>query len=145
LQAEIIGDKILAAFSEAFRLDAYEYPCTPSIGVTLFSSEDRNVDELLKRADLAMYDAKTAGRNGLRFFDPVMQTMISARAAVEADLRDDLKNERLLLHYQPQVDHNGKLLGAEALARWPHAQRGMVSPSEFIPVAESSGLILPLG
>lgn len=145
LQAEIIGDKILAAFSEAFRLDDYEYPCTPSIGVTLFSSEDRNVDELLKRADLAMYDAKTAGRNGLRFFDPVMQTMISARAAVENDLRDDLKNERLLLHYQPQVDHNGKLLGAEALARWPHAQRGMVSPSEFIPVAESSGLILPLG
>src|SRR4029079_11472775 len=82
---------------------------------------------------------------GLRFFDPAMQTMITARAALETDLREDLKNERLLLHYQPQVDHERKLLGAEALARWPHAQRGMVSPSEFIPVAESTGLILPLG
>jgi diguanylate cyclase (GGDEF)-like protein/PAS domain S-box-containing protein len=145
LQAEVIGEKILAAFTEVFQLDTYEYPCTPSVGVTLFSPEDRNVDELLKRADLAMYDAKTAGRNGLRFFDPAMQTMISARAALETDLREDLKKERLLLHYQPQVDHEGRLLGAEALARWPHAQRGMVSPSEFIPVAESTGLILPLG
>jgi diguanylate cyclase (GGDEF)-like protein/PAS domain S-box-containing protein len=145
LQAEAIGEKILAAFVETFQLDPYEYPCTPSVGVTLFSPEDRNVDELLKRADLAMYDAKTAGRNGLRFFDPVMQTMISARAAVETDLREDLKKEKLLLHYQPQVDHEGRLLGAEALARWPHAQRGMVSPSEFIPVAESAGLILALG
>jgi diguanylate cyclase (GGDEF)-like protein/PAS domain S-box-containing protein len=145
LQAEAIGEKILSAFVETFQLDPYEYPCTPSVGVTLFSPEDRNVDELLKRADLAMYDAKTAGRNGLRFFDPVMQTMISARAVLETDLREDLKKERLLLHYQPQVDHEGKLLGAEALARWPHAQRGMVSPSEFIPVAESAGLILPLG
>lgn len=145
LQAEAIGEKILAAFTEAFQLDTYEYPCTPSIGVTLFSPEDRNVDELLKRADLAMYDAKTAGRNGLRFFDPAMQTMITARAALETDLREDLKMERLLLHYQPQVDHEGKLLGAEALARWPHTQRGMISPSEFIPVAESTGLILPLG
>jgi diguanylate cyclase (GGDEF)-like protein/PAS domain S-box-containing protein len=145
LHAEAIGEKILAAFTEVFQLDTYEYPCTPSVGVTLFSPEDRNVDELLKRADLAMYDAKTAGRNGLRFFDPAMQTMISARAALETDLREDLKKERLLLHYQPQVDHEGRLLGAEALARWPHAQKGMVSPSEFIPVAESTGLILPLG
>jgi diguanylate cyclase (GGDEF)-like protein/PAS domain S-box-containing protein len=145
LQAEAIGEKIISAFVETFQLDPYEYPCTPSVGVTLFSPEDRNVDELLKRADLAMYDAKTAGRNGLRFFDPAMQTMISARAALETDLREDLKKERLLLHYQPQVDHEGRLLGAEALARWPHAQRGMVSPSEFIPVAESAGLILPLG
>lgn len=145
LQAEAIAEKILAAFAEPFRLDMYEHPCTPSIGVTLFSPEDRNVEELLKRADLAMYDAKTAGRNGLRFFDPVMQTMISARAALEADLREDLKNETLLLHYQPQVDHEGRLIGAEALARWPHAQKGMISPSDFIPVAESTGLILPLG
>ncbi len=145
LQAEVIGEKILAAFTEAFQLDTYEYPCTPSIGVTLFSPEDHNVDELLKRADLAMYDAKAAGRNGLRFFDPAMQTMITARAALENDLREDLKKERLLLYYQPQVDHEGRLLGAEALARWPHAQKGMISPSEFIPVAESTGLILPLG
>ncbi len=92
-----------------------------------------------------MYDAKNAGRNGVRFFDPLMQTMISARAALEADLREDLRSEALLLHYQPQVNHEGTLLGAEALARWPHATKGMVSPSEFIPVAEGAGLILPLG
>ncbi len=92
-----------------------------------------------------MYDAKAAGRNGLRFFDPIMQTMISARAALETDLREDLKKGRLLLHYQPQVDHEGRMIGAEALARWPHAVRGMVPPGEFIPVAESMGLILPLG
>ncbi|WP_247821934.1 bifunctional diguanylate cyclase/phosphodiesterase [Bradyrhizobium sp. 187] len=145
LQAEAIGEKILAAFTEVFQLDTYEYPCTASVGVTLFSTDECNVDELLKRADLAMYDAKTAGRNGLRFFDPAMQTMITARAALETDLRDDLKKERLLLHYQPQVDHEGRLLRAEALARWPHAHKGMISPSEFIPVAESTGLILPLG
>lgn len=145
LQAEAIGEKILAAFTEVFQLDAYEYPCTASVGVTLFSTDECNVDELLKRADLAMYDAKTAGRNGLRFFDPAMQTMITARAALETDLREDLKKERILLHYQPQVDHEGRLLGAEALARWPHAHKGMISPSEFIPVAESTGLILQLG
>jgi diguanylate cyclase (GGDEF)-like protein len=145
LEAEAVGEMILAAFTESFQLDTYEYPCTPSIGVALFSPADRNVDELLKRADLAMYDAKTGGRNGLRFFDPAMQTMISARAALETDLREDIKKERLLLHYQPQVDHEGRITGAEALARWPHATRGMVSPSEFIPMAESTGLILPLG
>ncbi|HEY0234629.1 MAG TPA: EAL domain-containing protein, partial [Afipia sp.] len=145
LQAEAVGEQILAAFAENFRLDVYEYPCTPSVGVTLFSPQDSNVDELLKRADLAMYDAKTAGRNGLRFFDPLMQTMISARAAIETDLREDLKKETLLLHYQPQVNHEGRLIGAEALARWPHAQKGMLFPSEFIPVAESTGLILQLG
>jgi diguanylate cyclase (GGDEF)-like protein/PAS domain S-box-containing protein len=145
LQAGAIGEKILAAFADPFNLNSYQYPCTPSIGVTLFSPKDDNVDELLKRADLAMYDAKNAGRNGVRFFDPLMQTMISARAALEADLREDLRSEALLLHYQPQVNHEGTLLGAEALARWPHATKGMVSPSEFIPVAEGAGLILPLG
>ena len=124
LQAEVIGEKILAAFAETFRLDQYEYPCTPSVGVTLVSPDDRNIDDLLKRADLAMYDAKTAGRNGLRFFDPVMQTMITARAALENDLREDLKNERLLLHYQPQVRSRRKVnrrRGAGALA--PLAER----------------------
>ena len=83
MDAEAVGEKIRAAFTETYRLDLYEYPCTPSIGIALFSPDDRNVDELLKRADLAMYDAKAAGRNGLRFFDPIMQTMISARAALE--------------------------------------------------------------
>ena len=145
VRAEAVGEKILASFTEPYQLNLYEYPCTPSIGVALFSPEDQDVDELLKRADLAMYDAKTAGRNGLRFFDPVMQTMISSRAALETDLREDLRKGRLLLHFQPQIDHEGRLLGAEALARWPHPQKGFISPAEFIPVAESTGLILPLG
>ncbi|MCW2275857.1 EAL domain-containing protein [Rhodoblastus acidophilus] len=145
LRAETVGERILGAFAVDYNLKGYDYPCTLSIGVALLEPESLSVDDLLKRADLAMYDAKAGGRNGLRFFDPFMQTMISAKAALEADLREDMKRDRILLHYQPQVDHLGRLVGAEALVRWAHAQRGMVPPAEFIPVAESAGLILPLG
>jgi diguanylate cyclase (GGDEF)-like protein len=145
LRAEAVGERILAVFSVDYNLKGHDYPCTLSIGAALLDPENPLVDEPLKRADLAMYDAKAGGRNGLRFFDPFMQTMISARVTLETDLREDMKRDRIVLHYQPQVDHQGRLVGAEALARWPHAQRGMVLPSEFIPVAESAGLILPLG
>ena len=103
------------------------------------------MDELLKRADLAMYQAKAAGRNTQRFFDPEMQAAVNARSNLEADLRQGLARSELLVHYQPVVDHQGKLVGAEALARWRHPQRGMISPAEFIPLAEQTGLILPLG
>ena len=144
-RAEAVGERILVAFSTDYNLNGYDYPCTLSIGVALLEPENLSVDELLKRADLAMYDAKAGGRNGLRFFDPFMQTLISAKAALESDLREDMKKDRIVLHYQPQVDHEGRLVGAEALVRWAHAQRGMVPPAEFIPVAESAGLILPLG
>jgi EAL domain-containing protein (putative c-di-GMP-specific phosphodiesterase class I) len=92
-----------------------------------------------------MYQAKGSGRNALRFFDPEMQSVVAARVAMEADLREGLRENQYLLHYQPQVDHGGQILGAEALLRWQHPKRGMVSPADFIPLSEETGLILPIG
>jgi EAL domain-containing protein (putative c-di-GMP-specific phosphodiesterase class I) len=102
-------------------------------------------DELMIRANTAMYQAKKAGRNTLRFFDPNMQAQVKARSDLEADLRIAIEQGQLLLHYQPQVDSSERVTGAEALVRWQHPQRGVVSPAEFIPLAEESGLIVPLG
>ncbi|MET3132032.1 diguanylate cyclase (GGDEF)-like protein/PAS domain S-box-containing protein [Oxalobacteraceae bacterium GrIS 1.11] len=144
-RTEAVGETILAALKRPFLLDGYEHYSTSSIGATLFDGQHSNVGELLKRADLAMYQAKGAGRNTLRFFDPDMQTAVLQRAALEADLRRALQLLEFDLHYQPQLDSAGRVTGAEALVRWNHPQRGMVSPAAFIPLAEESGLILPLG
>ena len=144
-QAESVADKLLASLNQPFELGGARHYSTPSIGITLFGEHRLSVDELLKRADLAMYQAKAAGRNTQRFFDPEMQAAVNARSNLEADLRQGLARSELLVHYQPVVDHQGKLVGAEALARWRHPQRGMISPAEFIPLAEQTGLILPLG
>ena len=141
----LIGEKIAAALNQPYPLAGREYHCTSSIGITLFSGHQESVEELLKQADLAMYQAKAAGRNSLRFFDPGMQAAVTARAALEDDLRQGVQKDQFLLYYQPQVDGEGRLTGAEALMRWEHPQRGLVSPAEFIPAAEESGLILPLG
>ncbi|MDP2785065.1 MAG: EAL domain-containing protein [Sulfurimicrobium sp.] len=143
--AEAVGEKILATLNQVYQLAGHEHRSTPSIGVTLFADQRETVDELLKRADLAMYQAKAAGRNTLRFFDPDMQAAVTARAAMEADLRHGLENREFFLHYQPQVDGHGHMFGAEALLRWQHPRRGPVSPAEFIPLAEETGLILPIG
>src|SRR5690606_11933969 len=102
-------------------------------------------DDILKRADLAMYRSKPAGRNTMRFFDPAMQAAVSRRAAMESDLRKGAREKQFLVYFQPQVDRAGRLTGAEALVRWCHPKRGMVSPAEFIPLAEETGLILQLG
>jgi diguanylate cyclase (GGDEF)-like protein/PAS domain S-box-containing protein len=121
---------------------------TPSIGVALFGAQtgqDSGVDDLLKHADLAMYQAKAAGRDTVRFFDPAMQEAVIARAALESELRQALQSGELVLHYQPLVSGNGTMLGAEALVRWQHPQRGLVMPGGFIPAAEQGGLIVPLG
>ena len=150
IEVEAVGEKILSALSQVYLLADYVHHSSASIGVALFGSQRESIDELLKRADLAMYSAKTAGRNTLRFFDPQMQTVITTRAALEADLREALRQNQFVLHYQAQMSINhatgeSHLTGAEVLVRWLHLERGMVSPSEFIPAAEESGLILPLG
>ena len=144
-QAEVVGKKILLAINKHFDLDGQAHHSSPSIGVTLYFGYQQSVDELLQRADLAMYQSKAAGRNTLRFFDPVMQAAASARAALENDLRKALQNQEFSLHFQPVVDENSTMTGVEALLRWKHPKRGMVSPAEFIPVAEQAGLIIPLG
>ncbi|GKT19313.1 EAL domain-containing protein [Acidovorax sp. SUPP2522] len=145
VSARVVGEKILSVLSAPYALDGYQYRSTPSIGVAPFTDGQSTVGELLKQADLAMYQAKTAGRNTLRFFDPGMQAVVTARAALEDDLRTAIAREEFLLHYQPQVDTMNRVVGVEALVRWPHAKRGMVPPGDFIPLAEETGLVLPLG
>jgi diguanylate cyclase (GGDEF)-like protein/PAS domain S-box-containing protein len=144
-QAEMVVDKLLASLNQPFDLSGQQHFSTPSVGITLFGDQRLSVDELLKRADLAMYQAKAAGRNTQRFFDPHMQAAVNARSNLEADLRQGLLRGDLTVHYQPVVDGKGRLSGAEALVRWKHPQRGMISPGDFIPLAEQTGLILPLG
>ncbi|WP_325346577.1 putative bifunctional diguanylate cyclase/phosphodiesterase [Xylophilus sp.] len=145
-QAERVAEELLAALGRPFDIAGQDYYSTPSIGIALFGGGVRDsADDLLKGADLAMYQAKAAGRNTLRFFDPAMQAAVSARSALEADLRQGLQRGELLVHYQPVVDHNARLAGAEALVRWRHPAKGVVSPAQFIPLAEQTGLILPLG
>ena len=144
-QAEGVGDKILNMLNQPYSLSTQSFSGTPSIGITLFCGVTLSNEELLKQADLAMYQAKAAGRNTMRFFDPEMQAIVSGRAQLEADLREGLKQSQFMLYYQPQVVGDGRLTGVEALIRWQHPERGMVSPLEFIPLAEEIGLILPLG
>jgi len=145
IQAEIIGEKILAALNQTYRFDGYEHHSTPSIGATLFCDQETTIDELLKQADIAMYQAKAAGRNTMRFFDPSMQASIVARANLEHALHEGLRQNQFQICYQPQMDGSGRIVGAEALLRWWHPERGQVPPGEFIALAEETGLILPLG
>jgi predicted signal transduction protein with EAL and GGDEF domain len=144
-QAEVVGEKILAALAPPYLLAGHEYHSTGSVGGTLFSDHRETADDLLKRADLALYRAKAEGRNTLRFFDPRMQAVVTARAVLGAELRRSVRDGQFVLHYQPQVDGERRVTGAEALVRWQHPRRGLVSPAEFIPLAEETGLIVSLG
>lgn len=144
-QAKDMGEKIILALNQNYQLDHSHYHSTPSIGITLFNSSKESIDDLLKQADIAMYAAKAGGRNTLRFFDPEMQTTIMARASLEADLIQALKNDQFKLYFQLQATHDRRIIGAEVLLRWEHPERGLVSPLEFIPLAEKTRLILPIG
>jgi diguanylate cyclase (GGDEF)-like protein/PAS domain S-box-containing protein len=144
-QAKAVGDKILAALNQPYQLNSQEYRSTASIGVALFSTHGKTQEDLMKHADIAMYHAKQAGRNGVCFFDPQMQKAIHTRIDLEYDLRKALENQQFQMHYQIQVDDSGYPIGAEALIRWDHPERGLVSPLNFISLAEDTGLILPIG
>lgn len=144
-QVEVVGQKVLQIFAPAFSLDGRLHYATPSIGISLFQDHDMSVDELLKRSDTAMYQAKQSGRNTICFFDPGMQAVLEERLALEADMRRALLEDEFKLYFQPQVNVSGRVIGAEVLLRWQHPTRGLVGPAQFIPLAEETGLIGPLG
>lgn len=144
-QAEAVGEKIRLALNQIYQLDGDAHHITPSIGVALFGEEQETPDEPYKRADMALNQAKSVGRNTLLFFDLQMQSAVMARAALEAGLREALARQQFLLYYQAQVTGDRQIAGVEVLVRWLHPERGLVSPVEFIPLAEDTGLILPLG
>jgi len=144
-QAEGVGRKIMSVLNVNYDIRPLSFHCSPSMGITLFGAQNENIEEPIKRADMAMYQAKSAGRNTIRFYDPRMQAMVAARAALERDLRLALQLEQFVLYYQPQVQRGGLVTGVEVLLRWLQPERGLVAPGEFIALAEETGLIVPLG
>jgi diguanylate cyclase (GGDEF)-like protein/PAS domain S-box-containing protein len=144
-KAEAVGEHILAVLNRPYQLSTHEHICSTSIGITLFKDQEVTIEELMKQADIAMYQAKKQGRNMLRFFDPKMQAAVDAHAALENELHKALTKQQFQLYFQIQVDGGNRPLGAEVLLRWIHPARGFVSPVQFIPLAEESGLILTIG
>lgn len=145
LQAQGVGEKVLESLGRPYFLDGCEVHSSSSMGITLFFNHMEKIDELLKQADTAMYEAKKSGGNTLRFFDPAMQEALELRAQMEVGLRDAIRKQELVPYFQMQVEHDGHIIGAEVLLRWLHPERGMISPIHFIPLAEETGLILPIG
>ena len=144
-QAEAVAAKLLSAFKTPFSLNGYGHEGTTSIGIVVFSGDRDSMDDLLKRADLAMYQGKSAGRNTARFFDPAMQAAVAEHDAREKDLLRGIAMREFVLHYQIQVNGRGETMGVEALVRWNHGRKGMIAPGQFIALAEETGLILSLG
>ncbi len=143
--ARRVGEKILRKLNVPYTLGTNTHHSTPSIGATLMGGALQPTVDLLKQADIAMYQVKSQGRNALCFFDPQMQIAISARAQLEGDLQQALTGRQFVLHYQPQFHLDGRVVGAEALIRWHHPERGLIAPGAFISVAEESELIVPMG
>jgi len=144
-QTELVAEKIRLELDQPYELNDYEFLSTVSIGISVFFNHKESAEDLLRHADVAMYQAKMAGRNAIRFFDPHMQMALEARAEMESDLRRALEKQQFHLCYQVQVDSLRRPLGAEVLLRWVHPERGDVSPTQFIPLAEETGQIVPIG
>jgi diguanylate cyclase (GGDEF)-like protein/PAS domain S-box-containing protein len=140
-----VAEKVRKSFTKPFKVKPYEFHLTPSIGATLFPSESDSMEDIIKHADAAMYQAKSSGRNTIRFFEKDMQRSLEQRLKLEKDLRTALRRKEFSLVFQPQVDAKGIIIGAETLTRWNHPKSGPISPVEFIPVAEETGLIIQLG
>lgn len=143
--AQAVAEKIMSRLAQAIPVAQEHIHITPSIGIALFPNSSDNAHDLLKQADLAMYQAKKSGRNTIRFFSDDLQSKAVERMEIQNALRTALDNDEFTLFYQPQVDQHGQIIGAEVLLRWFHPDKGPISPAVFIPVAEQSGLILPIG
>ncbi|MEX1057204.1 MAG: GGDEF domain-containing phosphodiesterase, partial [Natronospirillum sp.] len=143
--AERLAEDLLQLLSEPVNLNGNQYRCSASIGVTLFNNAEQSNEELLRRADTAMYEAKAAGQGMIRFHDPHTQSFLEQRFRLESDLRQAMEQGELYLVYQKQIGHTGHCVGVEALLRWQHPARGLVPPDVFIAIAEKNGLIIPLG
>jgi len=143
--AQMIGEKVLNSLREPYLLKEYEYRTSASVGISLFKDSEVSVETLFKQADTAMYEAKNAGRDAWRFFDLPMRVMLTTRAGLETDLQQALQHQQLQMYYQMQVDTQSKRLGAEALLRWHHPSKGLLLPEQFIPMAEETGMIVPIG
>jgi diguanylate cyclase (GGDEF)-like protein/PAS domain S-box-containing protein len=142
--AKKVAEKIRVALGQPYMLDGHECHCPCSIGITVFGDEPESAEQVYQHAELAMHRAKASGRNTTHFFVPALQSAANARAAIEEDLYKAIQADQFLLYYQPQVEE-GRLIGAESLIRWNHPSRSLMDPEEFIPLAEETGLILPLG
>ena len=145
LKVQAIAEKIRLSLSQPYQLNEESCYLNVSIGISLFPDNADNIDDILKHADTALYRAKAQGRNTVCFYHPSMQIEVDARLVMCNGLRNAIKNNELLLHYQPQVNSNGEIIGAEALIRWQHPEQGMIPPNQFISVAEDTGLILDIG
>jgi len=142
---EVFIHKLRSSLAQPYSIDGHTLYISPSIGITIFPEGGDTVDDILKHADVAMYRAKELGRNTYQFYLPSMQETANQRLLLEKDLRVAVADEQIEVYYQPQVDSAGLVVGAEALVRWNHEQQGFISPVEFIPVAEETGLIFPIG
>lgn len=143
--AEVVGEKILTTLSQPYQLNSHVIRSSSSVGITLINAEEYEVDEVLRQSDIAMYQAKKSGKNAFRFFDPEMQEIINTRTALESALYKSLELQQFELYYQVQVNNSRLPIGAEVLIRWLHPEMGMSLPAKFIPLAEETGLIQPIG
>lgn len=144
IQVETIAKRVLFSINQPFDLQGYEYQCSASVGITLFCDEDIAVDELLRQSEMAMHQAKEIECNTISFFDPAIQLELESRVQLETWMRKAL-NDQYRLYYQIQIDEKGKATGAETLIRWHHPEQGVISPLDFIPLAEKTDLILSIG